>query len=226
MNPGGLARHTTAFRDGHHLTVLNYHNTPSRMADEIRNDLLVMKERFHLADLSDLDEFTDSGRWPQDRPVALPVFYEGYENHLSVAAPVCDEVGVTGWFGVCTGWIDSVPSAHEIFALSHTIRLVPEEIGAERIAMTWGEVAQLGERHIVFPHTASHAAQHDVISDADIEREIDEPLRQLQAVCKRSAPVFAWLHGTSWGCNGRLDRALIDAGYRYLISNTMVHRIA
>lgn len=226
MSRLGLARHTAAFRVGHQLTVLNYHNTPARMAGEIRDDLLLMKERFHLADLADLDEFTESGRWPEDRPVAIPVFYEGYADHLSVAAPLCDEVGVTGWFAVCTGWVDCPPEAHEMFALSHTIRLVPEEVGAERIAMTWDEVAQLGDRHIVFPHTASHAAQHEVVSGEDVEREIREPLRKVEAACNRAAPVFAWLHGTAWGCNDRLDRELVDSGYRYLISNTMVHRIA
>ena len=92
--------------------------------------------------------------------------------------------------------------------------------------MTWDEVADLAQRHTVSPHTASHAGIADVRTSEEFEREVFEPKRKMDAVTGRSAAAFAWLHGTQFGMSADHDRALQDAGYRYLVSNTMIHRIA
>jgi peptidoglycan/xylan/chitin deacetylase (PgdA/CDA1 family) len=96
----------------------------------------------------------------------------------------------------------------------------------DRLALSWDEIGELSQRHTVTPHTASHAGIADVATDEDLEREVVEPKRRMDAVTGRSVPAFAWLHGTQWGMSERHDRAVRDAGYRFLISNTMLHRIA
>ena len=184
-------------------------------------------ERYVPVTLADLDEFFATGHWHDSRAGFLPVFYEGYRNSAEVAAPVCDELGISAFFFVCTGFIDCTPAEQEVFARSHWIVLVPEDLAApgERIAMTWDDVAQLSERHTVAPHTASHDGIADVNTAADFEREIFEPKRKVDAATGKSAPAFAWLSGTQWGMSERHDQALQQAGYRYLFSNTMIHRI-
>ena len=156
------------------------------------------------------------------------MFYEGYRNSAEVAGPVCDELGLTAWFMICTGFVDCPAGDQEVFARSHFIGLVDEELATpgERIAMTWSEIADLSRRHMVSPHTASHVGIADVSTDADFEREVFEPKRRMDAATGGSAPAFAWLHGTQWGVSERHDRALQAAGYRYQISNTMIHRIS
>jgi hypothetical protein len=47
----------------------------------------------------------------------------------------------------------------------------------------------------------------------------------MDAVTGQSAPAMAWLHGSPYGTSPRHDAAVREAGYRYLISNTMLHRL-
>lgn len=219
--------HRSAVAQGHFIRVVNYHNTPWSRRDALREELSLYAQRFASLTLKDLDSFFATGTWPVDRPGFLPVFYEGYRNSAEVAASVCHELGLVGWFPVCTGFVDCPVDEQEAFARAHHIGLVAEDLqhSGERLAMTWDEIAQLSQRHVVTPHTASHEGIADVATDEEFEREVFEPKRKMDAVTGASAPAFVWLHGTQWGMSQRHDRALQAAGYRYLISNTMIHRI-
>lgn len=223
-----FASHRQAIASGRFVRVVNYHNTPRSGADALRTELAGFVKRFEPITLADLDRFFETGSWRSDRPGFIPVFYEGYRNSAEVAAPICDELGISAWFPICTAFVDTPVAEQEVFARSHFIGLVPEDLEhpGERIAMTWDEIADLSKRHVVTPHTAAHLGINDVASDAALEREVFEPKRRMDAVTGQSAPAFAWLHGTRWGMSERHDRAVQAAGYRYLISNTMIHRIA
>jgi Polysaccharide deacetylase len=223
-----FSAHRDAIRQGQFLRVVNYHNTPGSGREALRSELARYAQRFHCVTLDELDEFFETGRWRGDRPGFIPVFYEGYRTSYEVAAPVCDELGLTAWFPICTGFVDCPPEQQEAFARSHWIGLVAEDLEKrfDRLALSWDEIAELSQRHVVTPHTASHDGTADVNSEEDFEREVFAPKRKMDAVTGRSAPAFAWLHGTQWGTSERHDRALQAAGYRYQISNTMLHRIA
>lgn len=222
----GLRRHVTALADGRFLRLVNYHNTPASRTGTLRRELADVAARYDVVGLAEVDAFFDTGRWPGRRdPVAL-VFYEGYRNSATVAAPLLDELGLTGWFPVCTDWVACPADQQEVFARSHWIQLLPEELEQDRLAMTWDDVGRLGERHVVTPHTATHASLADVATDDDAERELVRPKDLLEARTGRPAPATAWLFGTSWGVSGWHDAAVRAAGYRYLIGNSLLHRIA
>jgi len=221
-----LSAHRDAIARGDFLRVVNYHNTPASSAKELRVELERYLETHRPLSFDEIDLAFETGRWADPRPAFVPVFYEGYRNSATVAAPICDELGITAWFPVCTGFVDCPVGEQEAFARSHFIGLVPEEMTGERIAMSWDEIADLAQRHVVFPHTASHYGIADVATDEEFDREIAEPKRRMDAATGRSAPAFVWLHGSAWGMSPRHDEAVRAAGYRYLVSNTMVHRIA
>lgn len=225
-DPLAFSTHRNTIASGRFIRVVNYHNTPRSAADSLRAELAVYAEHFECITLADLDRFYADGTWRTDRPGFLPVFYEGYRNSFDVAGRICDDLGLTGWFPVCTGFIDCPAQEQEMFARSHWIGLVEEEKEGGRLALNWDEVAELSKRHVLYPHTASHDGIVDIRTAEDFHREIVEPKRKLDAVTGQSAPAFAWLHGSPWGVSPAHDRALVDTGYRYLFSNTMVHRIA
>ncbi|BEP14769.1 hypothetical protein acdb102_30800 [Acidothermaceae bacterium B102] len=219
--------HRESIAEGRFVRVVNYHNTPMSGIDGLRDELAAYARRFESITLAELDGFFATGSWSSDRPGFLPVFYEGYRNSAEVAGPVCDELGLTGVFMVCTGFVDTPVAEQEAYARSHWIGLLPGDLEhpGERLAMTWDEIADLSQRHIVTPHTASHAGIADTATEEDFEREIFAPKRLMDAVTGQSAPAYAWLHGTQWGMSQRHDQALQQAGYRYLFCNTMIHRI-
>ncbi|GAB4064321.1 hypothetical protein GCM10028777_10190 [Angustibacter speluncae] len=216
----------TALRAGSMLRVLNFHLTPDVSRDRLRADLSTLAERFDTTDLAGLDAFFESGRWPTRRPPVLPVFYEGYAASASVAAQVCDELGLTGWFAVCTGFVESPVDEQELYARAHWIDLHPSELDGRRLALTYDELGELARRHVVFPHTASHAGIADVTTDDDVRAELAEPLARVREATGTDAALHAWFLGTAYGASARHDEALRAAGYRYVVSNTMVQRIA
>jgi peptidoglycan/xylan/chitin deacetylase (PgdA/CDA1 family) len=217
--------HRDLLAGGRFVRVVNYHNTPASAATAVHRELEVYRERFDPVDLAELDNFFATGRWSTDRPGLLPVFYEGYRNSFDVALPACDDTGFTGWFPICTGFVECPVDEQELFARSHFIELVPEELTGERIALTADEVATMSVRHVVLAHTASHVGIADVLTDDDLHREIVEPKRVLDGITGQDCAAFVWLYGNPWGGQPRIDDALREAGYRYLFSNTMIQRI-
>jgi hypothetical protein len=221
----GFEQYTAALTEGRHLRVVNYHNTPHATADQLRTELAAYAAAFRSVTLEDLDRFFTTGVWHLDRPGFIPVFYEGYLNNATVAAPLCDELGITAWFPVITQFIDCPVADQQAFADAHHISLVEEERDGGQIAMSWDQVAALSQRHVITPHTATHEQITKIITPEDFEREIVEPRRAVERVTGREAPAFVALYGTPHGMSPDHDRAIRDAGYRYHISNTAIQRI-
>lgn len=211
-----------ALRAGRYIRVVNYHNTPHADTEKIRGELSALAESFSSVTLDDLDLFRSTGRWHKDRPGVIPVFYEGYRNNAEVAAPLAEEVGLTAWFFICTAFLDVPVEEQFDYANAHDIDLVQENRKGERLAMTWEDVAALSRRHVVTPHTANHAEAAALRTAADLEREIFEPKRRMDAVTGQDAACTAFLWGTPYGANPVVDAALRQAGYRYQFGNTMI----
>ena len=216
----------TSYERGQYVRVVNYHSTPVSRAPSLRAELEQYANHFVAVTLDDLDRFFDTGRWHADRPGIMPVFYEGYRNSVEVAAPICDDLGLTGWFPIATAFVDCAPEAQESFARSHWIALADEDKRGGRIAMDWDEVRDLARRHVVIPHTAHHEGFDTVVTDEDLRREVVEPKERIEAVTGAVAPAFVWLHGSPYGLSPAHDRAVREAGYRYQLGNTAITRIA
>jgi len=212
-------------RRGHFIRVVNYHSTPRGAREELAKQIAGFARDYAPVTLDDLDRLFETGTWHKQKPGLIPVFYEGYRNSATVAAPLCDRFGLTGWFPIATSFVDCDPEYQEAFARAHWISLVEEDTTGGRIAMSWEEVAELSRRHVVFPHTAHHEGFDTTLSDGDIQREVVESKRTLEAVTGQEAPAFVWLHGSSYGLSPRHDDAVRSAGYRYQFANTMIHRI-
>lgn len=223
--PIGFADHLAALATGNLLRVVNFHLTPAAAGDALRAELADYARRYDPVTEDDLDTFYATGRWNGTRPRLLPAFYEGYRDGHDLVAPLLEEVGLTGWFFVCTGWVDTPPARQEAYAHAHHLALAASDAGRDRLALTWDEIGDLAQRHVVTPHTASHAQAVDLVTDDDLEREITAPKRRMDAATGRSAPATAYLHGTRHGLVPRADAAVAAAGYRYVFSNTMIQRL-
>lgn len=221
-----VAWHREAFAAGAHLRVVNWHNTPETGRARLHAELSAYREHYRPVVPEDLDRLFDTGRWGHDRPGVLIAFYDGYRNNATVAAPVCDELGLTAWFFPPTGFLDVPLAEQHAYAAAHDITLVPEERSQERVAMTWDELADISRRHVVAAHTAHHATLASVLTEDDVEREVTGPVRRLTALTGRTPPTLAFLYGRPHEPDAPGWRAAVAAGVRYAMSNTALQRLA
>jgi len=216
----------TAFSSGAFLRVVNWHNTPAAERGTLRSELAWYASRWDPVRPEDLDRLFETGQWHGTKPGFIPTFYDGYLNNFSVAAPVCDELGLTAWFFPPTGFLSVPPEEQRAYADSHDIDLVEEEHGQPALAMTWEHLEVISRRHTIAAHTAHHIQARHCVTAEDAEREVLAPIRQIEAVTGRRPPAFAWLYGTPFDPDSVAGRAMLGAGIRYAVSNTAYQRIA
>ncbi|MDZ5661725.1 polysaccharide deacetylase family protein [Nocardioides sp. zg-1308] len=219
------ASQRAAFAAGRFLRVVNWHNTPATDRARLRAELAWYAARFDPVRPEHLDRFVETGDWGLDRPGVALCFYDAYLNHVTVAAPVLEELGLTGWFLPPTGALDVPAEEQRAYADAHDIGLLPDEPDAPWL-MTWDDLARISERHVVAAHTAHHSAAVDIRTDEDAEREIHEPVRRLTEVTGTVPPAFAFLHGTVPVAGTTAGDAVLSSGVRWAITNTAYVRIA
>lgn len=233
--PGTVAQRDAgarAVRDavlgGRVIRVVNHHSTPPSAAGQLRHDLAWYAQRFAPVTADDVHAFLDTGRWQgphAERPGVVPAFFDGFASAAQVAAPLCEEVGLTGWFYPPTEFLDTPAGQQRDFAARHHLGVLPEETaGTGPLAMTWDALADLARRHEVCGHTAAHATSASVVTAADVERQVLAPLARLEEVIGRVPAAWAWLGGTR-ATDAPGDRAVRDAGVRLVCSNTALERV-
>lgn len=221
------ADHTrAAFAAGRFVRLVNWHNTPESMRETVRAELSWYLARYHPLLPEDLERFVDTGEWQLNRPGFIPTFYDSYANHATVAAPVCEELGISGWFFPPTAFLDVPREEQQAYARAHWIQLVPEEFDQSALAMTWDQLAVIAKKHVVGAHTANHTLAADITTATDIEREITTPIRQLRELTGKVPPGFAFLAGTVPDPATPAGAALMASGVPFAVTNTAYIRIA
>ncbi len=222
MSVTDLSSHRAALAGGAFVRVVNWHNTPERGRARLRAELVAYLRDHRPVVPDDLDRLFETGRWGHDRPGLLVAFYDGYRNGATVAAPVCDGLGVTAWFMPPTGFLDTPAPEQQAYAAAHDIGVVAEEREQARIAMTWDELSVIGERHVVAAHTAHHTTLDDVVTAEDVEREVLGPIRRITEVTGRTPPAQVFRYGRPHAADSPGWQAAARAGVRYALSNTAV----
>lgn len=216
----------TTFAAGKFLRVINWHNTPASQRGTLRAELAWYRQHYQPLLPADLDRFFETGRWHLDRPGFIPVFYDSFLNNATVAAPVLDELGITGWFFPTTAILSVPPEEQAVYAAEHHITVVEEERSQPAVAMTWDHLAVIAERHVVAAHTAHHASAASIQSAEDVQREIIDPIRQITDLTGVTPPAFAFLYGTPPDPATPAGAAVLSSGVRYAVSNTAYLRIS
>ncbi|SDG90237.1 hypothetical protein [Klenkia brasiliensis] len=231
--PGASARDAEAavvvdaVLHGRHLRVVNWHNTPASHADELRRELTWYAQRFSPVTEADLHAALDTGRWADPRPGVVPAFFDGFASAAQVAAPLCEELGLVGWFYPPTEFLDCPPDQQRAFAAEHDLGVLDEDLpGDAALAMTWDDLADLAGRHVVCGHSATHASSASVRTPADVDRQVLAPLARLTEVIGRRPAGWAWLGGTPFDPAAPGDAAVAAAGVRLWTSNAAVQRLA
>lgn len=207
------------------IRAVNFHNTPRVREAELARQVAQLARDFSSVNEAELDEFLATGRWSKPKPGVIIAVYEGYRNGYDVMRPLLERHGLVGWFLVITGFINAPVGEQFAFASGHDIDMETREYEADgRYAMTWDEIRELGQRHVIASHTRSHVslATFDAV---EREREIVGAQRDFERHLGRPVRCFVSLGGPAYGENPATDRLIDIAGYQMVISNLRIQRL-
>lgn len=174
---------------------VTYHDTPRAFADQFRAHLAWYRERYVNCDKAALSAFVHDGEWPHDRPGIIVSFDDGLRSNTTVAAPLLEEFGFTGWFMIPALVPDLDRTTERAFARDRLIQFVCED-DEQRLFMSWDEVRALAERgHEICGHSYGHKRLGENLTAAELEEEIAQPKRLLEAKLNRPIAAFAWVGG-------------------------------
>ncbi len=219
-------RLSAAMSGGRALRVVNYHSTPRGRAPEYRAQVAGFARSFAGLGRAGLDALVD-GRLDAVRPVLLPFLFEGFRNNRDVLLPILEAHGFTAWFFVPSAFLAVPAGAQRAYAARARLHHPTDDYPGERIALTWAEARAIADRgHVFACHSQSHAALDPDTPDAILRAEIVEAKAEMEAGLGRAVEIFCWLHGAETGVNPRADAMLRAAGFRYLVSNFRLQRLA
>ncbi len=224
-NRSYLQQLTNKLQVGSYIRIINYHNTPAYNADEFDSQLKFYSQHFCPVSIQDLDDFYNSKRWNKEKPGLILAFYNGYRNNYDVFYPLLEKYGFTGWFFVVTDFINNPVKKQINFARNHTLNIIKDEYPDGRYALSWRELKELSEKHVIGSHTRTHTQITQTSSEELMKEEIVISRRELEDKLNQEIPIFCWLGGEEYGFNKKAAQYVSQAGYHYLLSNFKIEKI-
>ena len=212
-------------RSGRAFRLINFHATPSTRRAEYRSQIAACAGRYSSLSAEGLHRIMSGGTMPE-KPMLVPVLFEGFRDNYDVILPILEEFSFKAWFFVPSHFLNVAPVRQRIFAARHQLYYGPDEYPGERIALDWTELrAAHAAGHLVACHSRNHTALHTGTPDQVLQDEIVVAKQELEQGLGAPVDTFCYLYGAEHGLNPRADALLIAAGYRYLFSNFRLQKL-
>jgi peptidoglycan/xylan/chitin deacetylase (PgdA/CDA1 family) len=192
---------------------LGYHSIPASERESFRRQLRFLASRYTCLDEAGVAAFL-KGTCAWDKPGLVISFDDGLLDTYTVAAPLLEEAGLTGWFFVPSNLPGIAVGAQADFCKAGELDIPAGTSG--RIAMDWPELRDLRARgHVIGCHTASHRRFRGAVDAVLIESEISgaKALMDRELGCTTSS--FAWVGGESDTYAAEVETALRKLGFRF-----------
>lgn len=194
------------------MTILLFHRVTDRISPDgltvgtewFQNFCRLMKSKYHVVTLDEIDRCLREGVKPRRRTVAI-TFDDCYaDNHQ--AARILHEHGLPATFFVPTAYVG-------------TDRRFPWDAHLPNMPnLTWDEIRQMaGWGHTIGSHTVSHA-DLGKLSDDEARREMVDSRRELERQLDRPAYWFAFPYGGRENFRHEQFPLVLESGYRGCLS--------
>ena len=201
---------------------MNYHDVPPFQSNAFEQQLVYYKENFNIVGRAGLDAVL-AGQAVGGKPGLILSFDDGLRSHSDVVVPLLERHGLTGWFMVPTGFIDERPEEQTNYASDHDIEHYEYDYGDPRIAMTWSDIRKIATTHEIGCHTWSHRRLASTLTTDELNREIPQAKRRLEAELGREVQTFCWVGGEEFTYSQDAASAIAEAGFQYgFMSNNHV----
>ncbi len=206
------------------MRALNFHSTSTWGAKVLETQLEHCSRHFSTANEEELDTYLVSGQWHKPKPPMILAFYEGYRNGYDVILPLLQRYDLVGWFFVITGFVETEPEQQFSFANRHGIGLEVGEYPDDRCALSWDELREIDQSHVV----ACHASTHEELAPMDSatqQVEIIGSQRLFEEQLGHPVRSFVSRSGPPYGEDPAVDRLIREAGYQIVFSNYRIQKI-
>ena len=197
-----------------HIRVLNYHGTSEIHADSLEIQLQWYKKHYTNVSYEELNDFFTTKKWVKDQPGLIISFDDGHKNNFTVARPLLEKYGFTGWF--CIPTVLCFDRGQPDYMNSSFIR---ENDNVSFISRD--ELKALSGNHVITSHTINHVRAKDSVESQTLHSEIDNSKKMLETFLGRSVDIFTWVGGESWSYSRQAYVEIIQAGYKYAFTTNM-----
>jgi peptidoglycan/xylan/chitin deacetylase (PgdA/CDA1 family) len=167
-----LEKFCTKFQAPYILAV-NYHSTPEETVDNFEQQIRWFSDNYENVNHEKLASFLE-GKWTSKRPGLMIHFDDGILNNATIAAPLLQKYGFTGWFQVITDYLDN-PAV------------------TDYSTMSWEQAKDLMQNgHEVCSHSCTHKRLNSKLTDIEIEHEVIGSYRRFAE--KMGIPPFAFCY--------------------------------
>lgn len=207
MNTFGLVNLSLYFQqlkyNNKYIRAINYHDTPKKFEYNFEQQIIFYKRNFCPVDLNDLEDLI-SGKWEKEKPGLIISFDDGLKSNYTVAAPLLEKYGFTGWFFMPVGLIGT-GKCKDFY---HT--------GNENCSyMSWDEITKLNKNHIIGCHTLTHCRLFSSLSEEKLKQEIINSKEILESKLNSKNDIFCWVGGEEETYTAKAAKYIREAGYRY-----------
>ena len=196
------------------IRIVNYHDTPPSTSEQFEKQLQWYKKFFEPVSEEDLAHFFHNKRWHKKRPGLIISFDDGLKSNYDTAAPLLKKYGFTGWFFIPTDFIDTPSESQQAFAKDHKIGF-NEATPDKRIAMTWEEIRELEQNHVIGCHTRSHCRLKKTLDPETLQNEIVIAKKLLEEKVGKTIDSFCWVGGEENAYSREAAQLVSDSGYRF-----------
>ena len=204
------------------IRVVGYHDTPALHAGRLRTHFEWYRRNFFDCDRARLDSFLNGEPWGERLPGLIISFDDGLRSNFSVAAPLLEEFGFTGWFMVPAAVPDLSPEQEEGFASEQLIPHAPPRAG-EKLFVTWEDLRSLHSAgHQICCHSYHHKRLSAALSDEELDEEIGRSRRVFEERLGFAIDSFAWVGGEEYSFSrGAFDRMMREGYARVFSGNCL-----
>lgn len=175
-----------------YIRVINFHHTRIKHRKNFEEQIKWFKENFRNIDYAQFDEFMKTGKYSGDKPGIMLTFDDGFADNYTVAKPILEKYGFTGYFMVSS-----------------------DLIGKDKYMNVQQLKEMIASGHTVTDHTATHYRMTENDDDDMLDYQIVVSKMKIEALLETKISVFTWVGGEEESYTKKAFDKIKSSDYSY-----------